>query len=233
MLLLLSASPAIPHPSTDALQSCYESAVAIIQLYSQLYKEDLPPTYCWMTVHSIFLSTMTMLHCIWTLPAIASRVQVNELVATVNAGSNVLSAAGEYWSEARRSRDLLDGLSSHTVRWLLERDSRDSRVESQTEQPRGNGVSPGLPSLNVNSAFESENLDSSKDLSSSFHSTDTNPDSQFWGSTLYGSFLGDINLTDNIDFNDPVTVNAIMQGMFTNDYHLGPDYQEDFPMNFS
>jgi len=233
MLLLLSASPAIPRPSNEALKSCYESAVAVIRIYDQLYKEDVPMSYGWMSVHSIFLSTLTMLHCVWTVPEIASRLQVNELIVVVNAASNVLSATGEYWSEAKRSRDVLEKLSGQTVRWLLERDSRNAGGQNQLDDASGDQLPSNLSLTHTNSMSNSENLDSNSNNSTFSQSIDPSLDGQFWGSTLYGSLLGEISVTNNVDFNDPATVNAIMQGMFTNDFHLGADYQQDFSTNFS
>jgi hypothetical protein len=61
-----------------------------------------------------------MLHCIWTVPAIAAETKLDILVADLKAGSYALSATGEHWAEAKRSRDVLDELSSATVRWIIE-----------------------------------------------------------------------------------------------------------------
>ncbi|TVY84648.1 Positive regulator of purine utilization [Lachnellula suecica] len=221
MQLLLSASPAIPNPSTEDLKACHKNAMSSIQLCNKQYKSD-QLIYCWAVVHSIFLSTITLLHCIWTVPDIASQTHINELMAILNAGSNILSASGEYWSEAKRSRDVLDGLSAHTVRWLLD---RNHSVESQAHDkiPK---ISQSLVSHNVVSHFEAPGAYSDMFSSSDVPALDF--DGQFWGSSLYGSLLGDLNFTDNMNFDDPGTVNAIMQGMFTNDFHLSLDFGQEY-----
>jgi hypothetical protein len=41
-------------------------------------------------------------------------------MADLKSGSGVLSALGEHWFSAKRSRDLLDELSQTTIRWLID-----------------------------------------------------------------------------------------------------------------
>jgi hypothetical protein len=140
MMLLLRPSPAIPSPSVDSLKLCYESAVASIGLYDQLYKRDLL-VYSWVTVHSIFLSTIT-LHCIWTVPEVCAQIKLDMLMADLKEGSNVLSATGEHWSEAKRSRDVLDELSGTTIRWIIESRARNVEIRPRAgNSRRGAGCS--------------------------------------------------------------------------------------------
>ncbi|TVY15564.1 Positive regulator of purine utilization, partial [Lachnellula arida] len=229
IMLLHGPSPAIPKPSLESSKACYQSAVADIRLYSQLYKQDLL-TYSWVTVHSIFLSTLTMLHCIWTVPEITVGAQIDDLVAILKAGSNVLSATGEHWSEAKRSRDVLDGLSVPTIRWLLEHKARSTQIETNTESNHQGLSQCSEQAARVDSTGDLEGLSS---ILSFAQPAGLNFDGQYWGSALYGSMNGDLSFAEEVDFNDPATLNTIMQGMLSTDVHLGPEYGQDFGMAFS
>lgn len=59
---------------------------------------------------------MVMFYCVWTPQGIADDTNVNCLMHALKASSDVLSAMGEYWPEATRSRDILDRVSTATVR---------------------------------------------------------------------------------------------------------------------
>ncbi|TVY32658.1 Positive regulator of purine utilization [Lachnellula occidentalis] len=229
VMLLHGPSPAMPKPSLQSSKACYQSAVAEIRLYSQLYKQDLL-VYSWVTVHSVFLSTLTMLHCIWTVPEITVGIQIDDLVAILKAGSNVLSETGEHWSEAKRSRDVLDGLSVPTIRWLLDYKARNTQTEANTESNH-QGISQS--SEQVTRIDPTGDLEGLNPISSFAQPADLNFDGQYWGSAAYGSMNGDLGFTEEVDFNDPATLNAIMQGMLTTDVHLGSEYGQDFGMAFS
>ena len=238
MMLLLRPSPAISSPSVDSLKACYESAIVSLRLYEQLYKRDLL-VYSWDTVNSIFLSTITMLHCIWTIPEVSAVIKLDVLMADLKAGSNVLSATGEHWSEAKRSRDVLDKLSETTIRWIMDSRARDMEVGPRTRNSRRSGTS----SVSTGTALHRDSLvqyTESRSLDSYGQNPeidftqqqgfDLNQGYQYFGSNFSASLLGDIPLTDPIDFTNPVNVNAIMHGLFTD---LQPiyDFGQDFGMD--
>lgn len=241
MMLLLRPSPAIPSPSVDSLTSCYESAVASIRLYDQLYKNDLL-VYSWVTIHSIFLSTITMLHCIWTVPEVSAQIKLDVLVADLKAGSNVLSATGEHWSEAKRSRNVLDELSGTTVRWIMESRARDADISPQAGHVRGEIESSGA-NVSANAGRPEDQpvqYTNSQSLGNYEHNQevelnqpqglDLDQDGQDFRSHFYPPLFGDGNLTDQIDFTNPVAVNAIMHGVFT-DFQPIYDFGQDFEMD--
>lgn len=239
--LLLRPSPAIPSPSVRSLRSCYDSAVASIRLYDQLYKQDLL-VYTWVTVHSIFLSTITMLHCIWTVPEIAARIQIDSLIADLKAGSNVLSATGEHWSEAKRSRDVLDELSGATVRWILESKSnaRSAEISVQADNHNtSNNIENQAFSNMQNIQFNGGGSQSIGNDFSGYNTLDwpqsasLNLSNPFLGSDIYSSILNDDGSSPHLDFDDPATINNIMQGIFGADlllpsYDFGQDSGGDF-----
>ncbi|ETN42544.1 uncharacterized protein HMPREF1541_01701 [Cyphellophora europaea CBS 101466] len=137
-MLLFRPSPRFRKPSRDALLQCQQSAETQIGLFKRLYDADRLP-FSWFDIHSICLSATTLLYCVWSEPAIAAATRIDGLIDSTRAASNILSAAGEHWTEARRSRDNLEALSSATVRWLLDlhTKSRPLNGMSQLQQPSG------------------------------------------------------------------------------------------------
>lgn len=133
-MLLLRPSPAIPRPSTKALEGCHDSSRESIRIFDQMYKKNLL-THSWMTFHSLVLSTLTMLYCIKVAPSIANRTELDVLMGDLSIGLSVLSATGEHWSGAKRSRDILDELGRSTIRWLQE-----SHGEARTSHEPRNQV---------------------------------------------------------------------------------------------
>jgi hypothetical protein len=129
-MVLLRPSPAIPNPSVESLLRCHESACASIGLFDQLYRSNLLD-YSWTTLHSLILSTITLLYCIRAVPSLAQRTELDVLLGDISTSLSILSATGEYWSGAKRSRDILDDLARATVRWLkeLDRPLRQPNVE--------------------------------------------------------------------------------------------------------
>ncbi|KAI5205370.1 hypothetical protein E4T39_03057 [Aureobasidium subglaciale] len=133
--LLLRPSPGIPHPDSECLKGCYKSAMAAVRLYHELYVDNLL-AFSWTSYHSIMMSTVTIFFCIWTCPTVIQDARVDELVSDLRAASNILSATGEHWPGAKRSRDILDELSHRTISWIMDRRSRS-----------GGDTNPGLDTM--------------------------------------------------------------------------------------
>ncbi|KAJ5948137.1 hypothetical protein N7466_001152 [Penicillium verhagenii] len=118
MILLLRPSPGIPEPSEELFSRCFQHAVDLLRGFGELYRQEVL-LYSRLVVHSIFLSTMIMLHCLCRLPAISSHVQIDDVVADTCIGLNILSSIGEYWTEAKRARDCIQELSNTTIQRLI------------------------------------------------------------------------------------------------------------------
>lgn len=118
MILVLRPSPGIPEPSEEILARCFQHAVDLLRGFGELYRQEAL-LYSRLIVHSVFLGTLIMLHCLWRLPHVASRVQIDEVVADTSISLNILSSIGEYWAEAKRARDCIHELSSATVQRLI------------------------------------------------------------------------------------------------------------------
>ena len=224
MMLLLRPSPRLPNPSQDSLKLCYHSAVKSIRLYHELYISDRL-AYSWITVHSMFLSIITLLYCIWIVPDIANETKVDTLMADLKAGSNVLSATGEHWPEARRSRDVLDELSSATIRWVMEGGSRKAAGASRSAVSRGKhqhgwgtvqASRPQLLPLIPSGGLSDEDH-------TFIHDSDTNqvsyPDltsmDSFIDTELLSTLIGGSEQNDPFGLTMPMDVDTIIAGLFS------------------
>lgn len=115
MMLMLRPNPVFQTPTKASMGECFSSAIACSKLYAKLYADN-QLRYGWLTVHSLFLCIMTIFYCVWTPEGIADHVNFDCLTSSLKAASDVLSATGEYWPEAKRSRDVLDRIFSATMR---------------------------------------------------------------------------------------------------------------------
>ncbi|KAH7023958.1 fungal-specific transcription factor domain-containing protein [Ilyonectria destructans] len=134
-MLLLRPSPAIPKPSPEALTQCHKSACESLRLFDTLYRTNLL-VHSWITFHSLVLSTITMLFCIKVVPEIARRTEVEVLMGDLSIALSVLSATGEHWSGAKRSRDILDKLGRSIIRWLRDMNNGRNFYQSQRQGPQ-------------------------------------------------------------------------------------------------
>jgi hypothetical protein len=139
--LLLRPSPGISQPSSDHLKTCYASAVTANKLYHDLYVENTL-VFTWASYHSIMMSSVTAFFCIWTCQSVAQTIVIDELVSDLRAASNILSATGEHWPGAKRSRDILDELSHRTISWLMNRENGSNHGQP-SQSMRASGVNIG------------------------------------------------------------------------------------------
>ena len=145
-MLLLRPSPAIPKPSDEALMACHTSACESIRLFDNLYRRNLL-VHSLLTFHSLVLSTITMLYCVKVVPEIARKTEVDVLMEDLSVALSILSATGEHWSGAKRSRDILDELGRSIIRWLRGRRAERAPTSDTTIQSTGRHLEAGvLPS---------------------------------------------------------------------------------------
>ncbi|KAJ5596808.1 hypothetical protein N7450_003266 [Penicillium hetheringtonii] len=133
MILILRPSPGIPEPSDEMLEKCSQHAIELLRGFGELYRQEAL-LYSRLIVHSIFLSTLIMLHSIWRLPQIASQVHINDVVADTGISLNILSSIGEYWTEAKRARDCIHEISGTTIQRLLKMRSLDRSPQATRNQ---------------------------------------------------------------------------------------------------
>ncbi|EXJ72000.1 uncharacterized protein A1O5_04503 [Cladophialophora psammophila CBS 110553] len=114
IMLVLRPNPVFQHPTKAALRECFASAMKCSKLYHKLYTAN-KLHYSWISAHSLFLCVITMFYCVWTPNGIADEVEAETLMRALKSTSDILSATGEYWPEANRSRDVLDRISAATM----------------------------------------------------------------------------------------------------------------------
>jgi hypothetical protein len=223
MMLLLRPSPAMPHPSHESLKLCQQSALAVIRMFDDLYRGNTLP-YTWPTIHSVFLATISMLYCIWNVPSVTKTTKLETLVANLKSASLILSALGEHWFSAKRSRDLLDELSTTTIRWLIEFELKQTAFSVHTslgtQDTFGAGNQPTAAEANSGSNGGQSQLGGERACSVSpipFLNVMLNSEPSM--SML--SFLNETNQAFNID--------SIMQEVF-NDYQLDIEFGQNSPL---
>jgi hypothetical protein len=112
-MLLFLPTPRIPQPHPESLRSCYESSVNAIKLFRDLYARDML-VYNWNTCHAVILHAFCLIYCVSTVAQLRAETSTENLLSSIRAASDILSATGEYWAGAKRSRDLLNELASKT-----------------------------------------------------------------------------------------------------------------------
>jgi hypothetical protein len=224
MMLLLRPSPAIPQPSHESLKLCQHSALAVIRNFDELYRGNLLP-YTWPTVHSVFLATISMLFCIWNVPSVTRATKLDILMADLKSASGILSALGEHWFSAKRSRDLLDELSQTTIRWLIDLElkalSPSARMVSRTQNTSGADIQPPTPvTHNDGHGDQSRSVEEPASLADSSPFLDVILNSEPSASML--SFLDETSPTFDIDL--------IMQGVFNDYFQPDVEFGHSFPL---
>jgi hypothetical protein len=112
---LFLPTPGIPNPRAECWHSCYESSIDAIRLFDELYTKGML-TYDWSTCHAVILHAFCLLYCATAVPQIADKVCRDSVLDGLRAAGNILSATGEYWAGAKRTRDLLEELASKALR---------------------------------------------------------------------------------------------------------------------
>lgn len=221
IMLLLRPSPAIRKPSNESLQRCHQSAISTIRGYEELYRADRL-LYNWPTVHSVFLASVSMLFCIWTVPTIAKDTKMETLSADLNSASKILCAMAEHWVDAKRGRDVLDELSQATIRWIVE--SQNPGVTSCDPRSTDCGMDnvPILRTRHVpvsTSNGEHENIAPCSGNTNLTSPLEVTLSSEFWNSSF--------GITDGFDFD--FGLDSLMQGVF-NGHQLDLDFGQSLPL---
>ncbi|RAK72265.1 fungal specific transcription factor domain-containing protein [Aspergillus fijiensis CBS 313.89] len=115
VMLVVRPSPLFNHPSRSLIRQCFHCALECIRLYHKLYVNSMLH-YNWMNVQSLFLCVVTIFYCVWAPDGVGDETDLDTVLHALKSASDILSATGEYWLEAKRSRDVLDGITRATVR---------------------------------------------------------------------------------------------------------------------
>jgi len=147
IMLLNRPSPQNPHPSFEATQASFSSAMGIIATYTELQRFS-NMDFSWLTAHSIFVASITVIYCLWTCPAIRGDISLDSSLLRVEQAHHLLNVLGRTWSVAleasrklerliKSTNDLFEGLS-------------EPQINSVGLWANDNPGAIGLPDANVN-----------------------------------------------------------------------------------
>lgn len=216
---LFRPTPRIRSPTAPNLRICFDHAERTIVLWTELYKMDRL-SYSWVMIHSVCLSALTILYCVWTCPEITKSVRIDAFMSTMRESSVLLSIAGEYWTEARRSRHQLDELVNATTRWLIDRLTSRSATGERTYQSahassRADREPPNGQDINVDA------INGDQQASVGFATAES-------AGGTFDSYINNDDLLTFLGAPDPYMGNgdSLFEGLFT-------DYQPLFDFNGS
>lgn len=150
LMLLHRPSPATPRPRAESWKACYDSASQTILIHSDMHRfSKLPHT--WLTAHTIFVSGITFLYCLWVNAVIKERTSMEEFNRIASACSALLKVLGKAWSVAADAVEKFDRLVSLTS------SSWNSWKEAQAERRTEIAVGASLVSLAQDGAVADTN----------------------------------------------------------------------------
>ncbi|KAF2015768.1 hypothetical protein BU24DRAFT_461999 [Aaosphaeria arxii CBS 175.79] len=210
-MLLLRPSPAIPTPSSASLTACHEVACRSIQLYGQLYRQDML-VHDWITLHGIVFSTITMLYCLRVVPDLAPKTKLDVVMSDLSLSLSLISASGEHWSGAKRCREILDELGRSTVQGIKnlgtpQVNHRGSR-EGEEANPNASSSTASIPYTQA----PVDILTTGGDAGLGFIPSLATPPSIAPGMLANDTFL--FNPVDQYGFSDSINVDDIMRNLF-------------------
>jgi hypothetical protein len=225
-MLLHRPSPAIPLPSPESTRKCFESSLQEIRIHDQLYQQNLL-VYSWETFHSLLLGTISMLYCIFCNADIARDIGPNDFSNYMKMSLGILSAIGEHWSGAKRSRKMLDELSAAALLRINQPSHTSGRAPRQQHPRRSVSthiVTDGNQSIHDGAA---ENLEASRGLDgiSSTCFNALNPTGDVLSTLVSGTldttsqlpedlFLGAGSFFEFQDSADSTNLDSIMSNLF-------------------
>ncbi|WYZ36220.1 hypothetical protein EsH8_XI_000103 [Colletotrichum jinshuiense] len=121
----------------DVFLECAQVASSMCQQCKRLYVGK-PINYSWSTLHVIFLSGLTYLHCLWASAAVRQAVRIDGISSTLTTCTMLLAIMAERWEGAAPYRNLFEALSSRTMAMIAERNQEDRSVALPTPSDSGN-----------------------------------------------------------------------------------------------
>ncbi|OTA89679.1 hypothetical protein M434DRAFT_398396 [Hypoxylon sp. CO27-5] len=130
LMLLHRPSPAIPQPTIDSWKICYDSAVKTIMINSDLHRFS-KLTNSWLTAHTVFVSGITFVYCIWAQPQIKIETSLEAFTRNATACTTILTFLGRTWSVAANAVEKFERLVHMTAQaWKAGDSSSTCRSET-------------------------------------------------------------------------------------------------------
>lgn len=132
VMLLFRPSPAIPKPTAESLAFCFNSASETLRLnYELLNFGQLLNT--WLAAHTVFVSGITVLYCIWVSPSIREK-QGQNISQIATWCSSLLDSLGKTWSVARDAKVKFDALARLTKESLAKQQEPQGELSARPEE---------------------------------------------------------------------------------------------------
>ncbi|KAI6081670.1 fungal-specific transcription factor domain-containing protein [Hypoxylon rubiginosum] len=130
ILLLHRPNPLVPNPTSESLQTCFDTACQLIQANKTLQR-DGRICVIWQCVHGLFLAGLTMIYCLWESPEVRDKARILDIMTAAQDCASTLTALVERFPDASGCRDAFESLSAATLRWLVARDQNNSSESGQ------------------------------------------------------------------------------------------------------
>ncbi|OJZ87013.1 hypothetical protein ASPFODRAFT_717554 [Aspergillus luchuensis CBS 106.47] len=148
IMLLYRPSPQLPYPTFAAIESCFGSAMKIIQINTELHRFR-NMEWSWLSAHTIFVAAITVLYCLWAYPAVRDLTPATVPLSRVDSALELLTFLKQRWSVAEEPCEKLSrliALTHETMRETAENQRRSATADDITTPPPaetqlGNGVS--------------------------------------------------------------------------------------------
>ena len=112
-MLLNRPSPQNPHPSAEATQASFASAMGIIATYAELHRFS-NMDFSWLSAHSIFVASITVIYCLWSFPLVRGNDPLDSCLHRVEQAHQLLTILGKSWSVALEASGKLERLIKST-----------------------------------------------------------------------------------------------------------------------
>jgi hypothetical protein len=99
LMILHRPSPATPRPSLESLTICYNSAIKTIHINLDLHRFSKLAN-SWLTAHTVFVSGITFLYCLWIKPEMKSVTALDTFLTNAAACTTLLRFLGKTWTIA-------------------------------------------------------------------------------------------------------------------------------------
>lgn len=149
LILLHQPSQVIRQPQPTALQTCFNSALTVLDSYQRL--SDLKALhYGWRDVQPIFAAGATVVYSFWTCPKVRRQADVNVLSRKLRIASSLLALGGEWWESVKKGLEHFGAVADGTIqRAMWERGpSKVPRLsiheQDGVSRRRTDTVEPGL-----------------------------------------------------------------------------------------
>lgn len=103
-------------------------------------------TYTWGALHTIFISGLTYLHCLWSSPAVRSSSRYDQVSRTCTNCTVMLVLIAQWNEEAEPYRDIFETLATRTLTMLTETSVQD-KPDPNISQYELNNVSQWASTL--------------------------------------------------------------------------------------